>query len=139
MRNWKIGPKSSTVAKYIDCYCFLEKVHGDITHESPKLNPDPAGHLILSKPQQSYLYKLEAGRASGHGNHLILPHCKTITMDHHQPFLIFGIKFQVGALYSLKFPTAHPLLDKVISVADHVWNYKLFVDCHSDLFCCQMA
>jgi len=71
-------------------YEKLEKVHGDISHDSPKLNPDPSGHLIL-------------------------PHCKTITMDHRQPFSIFGIKFQVGALYVLKFPTARPLLDQIIS------------------------
>lgn len=116
MRNWKIEPKNSTVAKYIDCYWFLEKIQSDITHESPKLNPDPAGHLILAKPEQSYLYKLEAITASGYGNHLILPHCKTITMDHRQPFLIFGIKFQVGALYSLELPTALPWLDQVITV-----------------------
>ena len=116
MKNWKIEPQSSTVAKYIDCYWFLEKVHGDVTHEFPKLNPDPAGHLILSQPQQSYLYSLKTGPASGNGNHVILPHGKTIIMDHRQPFLIFGIKFKVGAFYSLQFPTVPPLLDAVVPV-----------------------
>lgn len=116
MKNWKIEPQSSIVAKYIDCYWFLEKIYGDVTHEFPKLNPDPAGHLILSQPQQNYVYSLKTGTANGNGNHMILPHCKTIIMDRRQPFLIFGIKFKVGALYSLQFPTAVPSMDDVVPV-----------------------
>lgn len=114
MKNWKIEPQTSIVAKYIDCYWFLKKVHGDVTHGFPKLNPDPAVHLILSQQQQSYAYSLKSGTATGRGNHMILPHCKTIIMDHRQPFLIFGIKFKVGAFYSLQFPTSQPLLDDVV-------------------------
>lgn len=116
MKNWKIEPQSSIVAKYIDCYWFLEKVHGDVTHGLPKLNPDPAGHLILSQPQQSYAYNLKTGASTGSGNHLILPHSKTIIMDHRQPFLIFGIKFKVGAFYSLQIPTSQPTLDDVVPI-----------------------
>lgn len=116
MKNWLIPPKDLSVAKYIDCYWLIDKTHNDSGPEYPKLNPDPAGHLILSTPRQAYQYENECGGASGHGCHLILPHCKTISMDHSQPFLILGIKFQVGALYAIKYPTAHPLLDQVISV-----------------------
>lgn len=116
MRNWKISPRNSTVAKYIDCYWFLEKSQTDLGPEHPKLNPDPAGHLILARSQQRYLYKHECGSTVGHGSHLILPHCKTVLMDHSCPFLILGIKFQVGALYSLQFPTPQPILDHVISI-----------------------
>jgi len=116
MRNWKIPPKNSTVARYIDCYWFLEKTQGDFGPSHPKLNPDPAGHLILSKPRQYYQYEQESGSTLGQGSHLILPHCKTISMDHSQPFLVLGIKFQVGAFYSLKLPIPHPLLDQVISI-----------------------
>lgn len=116
MENWKIEPKSSIVAKYIDCYWFLEKTHGDNTYGFPKLNPDPAGHLILTPQQQKFAYNLKPGTSTGMGNHLILPHSKTIIMDHRQPFLIFGIKFSVGAFYSLQFPTAQPTLDDVIPV-----------------------
>jgi AraC-like DNA-binding protein len=116
MRNWKISPKNSTVAKYIDCYWFIEMSPCDSGPEFPKLNPDPAGHLLLSKPEQPYQYDNESRSASGCGSHLLLPHCKTLSMDHSQPFTVLGAKFQVGALYSLKFPTAHPLLDQVINV-----------------------
>jgi AraC-like DNA-binding protein len=116
MRNWKIPPKNLSVAKYVDCYWLLEKSQGDLAPEHPKLNPDPAGHLILSESQQRYQYEHESLSAVGHGSHLILPHCKTISIDHTQPFLIVGIKFHVGALYSLKLPTAQPLLDQVISI-----------------------
>lgn len=115
MRSWKISPNNSTVAKYVDCYWLLEKSQEDSGPEHPKLNPDPAGHLILSRPQQHYQYELEHGTVSGHGCHLILPHCKTISMDHSRSFLVLGIKFQVGALYSLRFPAPHPLLDQVVS------------------------
>ena len=110
MRNWKTAPQNSSVAKFIDCYWLLEKVQSDSGPEHPKLNPDPAGHMILSNPKQGYQYENESGSASGHGSHLILPHCKTVSMDHSQPFLILGIKFQVGALYSVKYPTPHPPL-----------------------------
>lgn len=116
MRNWKIPPKNPTVAKYIDCYWFLEKTQYDSGPKYPKLNPDPAGHLVLSKAQQHYQYENESRSALGQGSHLILPHCKTVSMDHSQPFLILGIKFQVGALYSLRCPTPYPLLDQVISI-----------------------
>jgi len=61
MRNWKITPQNLTVAKYIDCYWLLEKTEGDVGPEHPKLNPDPAGQLILSNSQQPYQYKNESG------------------------------------------------------------------------------
>ena len=116
MRNWKIPPKNSSVAKFIDCYWLLKKAQGDLGSDYPKLNPDPAGHLILSKQHQHYQYKNQSMSVVGQGSHLILPHCKTISMDHSQPFLIIGVKFHVGALYSLKLPTAKPLLDQVVNV-----------------------
>ena len=116
MRPWKIPPKNLAVAKYIDCYWLLEKSQCDDVPDQPKLNPDPAGHLILSKPQHPYQYDNESGSISGYGSHLILPHCKTFSMDHSRPFLIIGVKFQVGALYSLRFPSLRSEIDQVISV-----------------------
>ena len=116
MKSWKIPPKNASVAKYIDCYWFLEKSQGDVSPAYPKLNPDPAGHLILTKPYQAYRYENTSMLEVGQGSHLILPHQHTICIDHSQPFLILGIKFRVGALYSLKLPTAQPLLDKIIAI-----------------------
>ena len=116
MRNWKISPKNPNIAKYVDCYWLLEKTHNDSSPEHPKLNPDPASHLILSEPLQYYKYKQNSKLVTGHGSHLILPHCKTIIMDHSKPFLVIGIKFHVGALYSLLLPTAQVALDEIIRI-----------------------
>lgn len=127
MRSWKLFPKESSVAKYVDCYWFLEKNQEDVSFERPKLNPDPAAHLILAETQQRYRYSQGANSFEGHGNHWMFPHCKTIEIDHSKPFLIVGIKFHVGALYSLKFSASQEVLDQVIDIDIR----KLF---QSDLF-----
>lgn len=116
MRSWKISPDNTNIAKYVDCYWLLEKTQSDSSPEHPKLNPDPAAHLILSKPEQYYKYEQNSMSFTGHGGHLMLPHSKFILIDHSQPFLIIGIKFHVGALYSLPLLTSHAMLDKIISV-----------------------
>jgi len=116
MRSWKIPPDNANIAKYVDCYWLLEKTQSDSGPEYPKLNPDPAAHLILSEPEQYYQYEHNAMSVTGHGSHLILPHCKTILMDHSRPFLVIGVKFQVGALYSLSLPIDQARLDQVISI-----------------------
>lgn len=114
MRNWKISPKDSSVAQYIDCYWLLEKSPGDAGPQFPKLNPDPAAHLIIANIQQPYCYAQDSYSASGSGSHLILPYRKTYTLDHSQPFIALGIKLKVGALYSIPLSPTHPLLDEVI-------------------------
>lgn len=118
MRNWKIAPQDPTVARFIDCYWFLEKTEDDIGPDYPKLNPDPAGHIILADSAQSYQYQSESFKAQGVGCHLIYPHSKTLVMDHSQPFLVVGIKFHVGTLYSLRSPHSElaidPVIDKII-------------------------
>ncbi len=114
MRNWKISPKNAAVAQYIDCYWLLEKSLGDAGPTSPKLNPDPAAHLIIANSQQPYSYKHSAYSSVGTGSHLILPYQKTYTLDHSQPFIVLGIKLKVGALYSIPLTTSHPALDEVI-------------------------
>ncbi len=116
MKSWKLFPKDSYVAKYIDCYWFLEKKLGDISFERPKLNPDPAAHLILAETQQYYRYSQSANSFEGYGNHWIFPHCKTFEIDHTKPFLIVGIKFHIGALYSLKFCSPQKVLDQIIGI-----------------------
>ena len=116
MRSWKLFPKESSVAKYVDCYWFLEKKQEDVSFERPKLNPDPAAHLILAETQQRYRYSQGTNSFEGHGNHLMFPHCKTIEIDHSKPFLVLGIKFHIGALYSLKFFAHQEVLDQVIDI-----------------------
>lgn len=116
MKNWKIATKNALVAQYIDCYWFLQKDASDNGPEQPKLNPDPAAHLILCQARQPYHYQSGSELSSGRGSHLLLPYRQTLTMDHSEPFSIVGIKFQVGALYGLKLPTQQPLLDTVMGI-----------------------
>ena len=127
MKTWKLFPKDSNVARYVDCYWFLEKKQEDVSFERPKLNPDPAAHLILAKTQQCYRYSLGTNSFEGHGDHWMFPHCKTIEIDHSKPFLIVGIKFHVGALYSLKSSIPKEVHDQIIDADIR----KLF---QSDLF-----
>ncbi len=120
MKSWKVHPENSNIAKYVDCYWLLEKTPSDSSPTHPKLNPDPAAHLILSKANQYYKYEQGSRSDTGFGCHLILPYCKTITMDHTQPFLVIGIKFHVGALYSLSLHRNQNRnkmqLDRVVSI-----------------------
>jgi len=115
MKNWKLTPQDSHVAKYVECYWFLEKEQGDKGFNHPKLNPDPAAHLILADEQQGYQYRQDSISTKGNGNHWIFPHCKTLEMDHSQPFLVVGVKFRVGSLYSLNLSSPQPEIDKVVN------------------------
>jgi len=114
MRNWKISPHDPTIAQYIDCYWLLEKNQGDAGPMFPKLNPDPAAHLIIAHRQQSFSYQHDSYSSNGTGCHLILPYQKTYTLDHSKPFIVLGIKLKVGALYSIPLLATHPLLDEVL-------------------------
>jgi len=116
MRNWKLPPQNSDVARYVDCYWFLERKQGNSSPDHPKLNPDPAGHLILAATEQGYQYDQGTVSAKGKGSHWIFPHCTTLLMDHSQPFLVLGVKFHIGALYSLNINPPQPILDQVINV-----------------------
>jgi len=118
MNNWKQSPLDPLIAKYIDCYWLIEKKHKDITLDYPKLNPDPASHLILTPPSQTYHYRFEQMTIKGHDTHMILPNTGTIMIDHSKPFIILGIKFQIGALYSLKFNRNFSLINAIIQGAD---------------------
>lgn len=127
MKNWKLTPRDSYVAKYVECYWFLEKELNDKVFNYPKLNPDPAAHLILADEKQGYQYSQDSISANGNGSHWIFPHCKTLEMDHSQPFLIVGIKFRVGALYSLTLTSPQLEMDKVVNVdLNEVFHSKSF-------------
>ena len=117
MINWLQSPKSPEVAQFIDCYWLIEKTPDAQTHQFPILNPDPSAHLILSPDEQAYHYTIEQQVDQGVGCHLLLPHHKAIELDHSKPFIHFGIKFHVGALYSLTIPDCpHPSLDRVNNI-----------------------
>ena len=113
MKNWKLLPKNKHVAKYVECYWFLEKESHDASNNHPKLNPDPSAHLIIANLNQAYQYVHDAISQNGSGNHWIFPHLKTFTMDHSAPFQVIGVKFRIGALYSLNLPIPSSRLDKV--------------------------
>lgn len=102
MIMWIKSPKRPAVSKYIASYWFLEKktdIDGD---NYPKLNPDPSAHLILSPANQAYKYERTNEVSQGKGTHFIYPYCKTLQLDHSTSQICLGIKFHVGALYSLK-------------------------------------
>jgi len=116
MKSWKLSPVHSQVAKYVENYWFLEREQTDILHEQPKLYPDPTSHLIITNTEQKFQYEHGSLSQKGYGNHWILPHRKTYTMDHSEPFKILGIKFRIGALYSLQLPFPAPELEKIENV-----------------------
>ncbi len=113
MKSWKLSPKIEDVAKYVECYWFLERERHDQSHSSPKLNPDPSAHLIISNLNRKYEYTHSAKAKNVSGSHWIFPHLKTFTMDHSNPFKIVGVKFKTGALYCLKMNNFSSKLDMV--------------------------
>ncbi len=113
MKNWKLPPKNQKIARYVECYWFLEKEIGDLSHQQPKLNPDPAAHFIIAANHQQYHYEHDSSIQKGSGCHWIFPHRQSFVMDHTNPFCIIGIKFKVGALYALGQVQLQFALDKI--------------------------
>jgi methylphosphotriester-DNA--protein-cysteine methyltransferase len=119
MIEWLTAPNNQDVAKYIECYWFLKKKRGTEGYDHPKLNPEPSTHLILQPDSTIYRYLSDDGISKGSGSHWLYPYNKTITLDHSAGINCIGIKFRVGALYSLKAsfraslanPSALPLSD----------------------------
>ncbi|KPZ72259.1 MULTISPECIES: AraC family transcriptional regulator [Shewanella] len=101
MIHWLRSPSSPSIAKYVQCYWLIEKRPDVNSHNYPKLNPDPATHLIISPANQAYRYDTSSGSEAGKGSHWLYPHQNTFELDHSQPFIHLGVKFHIGALYSL--------------------------------------
>lgn len=101
MIHWLKTPKNPVLARYIDCYWFLEKSPNAEGNNYPKLNPDPAAHLIVTLPKQIFKYKNDSSHTQVQGSHWLYPYGKTYELDHSKPVVCIGIKFHVGALYSL--------------------------------------
>jgi len=113
MINWIRAPKCPDIAKYVESYWLLVKETNSESHQSPKLNPHPESHLILAPQAQKYRYDLKSGVKQGLGSHWLFPQVQTLQLDHAHAFLYLGIKFRVGALYSLTMPVPQPLIDEV--------------------------
>ena len=121
MKSWKLFPENTQVAKYVECYWFLEKEHGDESDNYPKLYPDPSAHLIIANINDVYQYDQESVSQQGSGSYWIFPHRKTFVMDHSTSFIIIGVKFKIGALYALNLHTLNSNtiqfeLDKIVPV-----------------------
>jgi AraC-like DNA-binding protein len=118
MIRWLTPPKRSAIAKYIDCYWYLDKTNESGGVAKPKLNPDPSAHLILSLPEQSYGYKVDNVSSQGVGSHWLYPYRNTLELEHSNAFSCIGIKFKVGALYSLhQLDFNHAQLDTVHAIS----------------------
>ncbi|WP_019028654.1 helix-turn-helix transcriptional regulator [Colwellia piezophila] len=123
MIHWLKAPKNPEIAKYIECYWFLEKLPGAEGNAQPKLNPDPSAHLILALPQQRFQYQYNDDISNVTGNHWLHAHGKTFVLDHSKAVACIGIKFHVGALYSLpnlitlKEKTSQALIDTIHEVS----------------------
>jgi len=114
--QWLKSPKISEIQKYVECYWFLEKKETNGPFQTPKLNPDPSGHLMISPETQPYSYTLGEHEFLGKGCHWIFPHLNTFQLDHSNPFVYIGIKFRVGALYAIEIPgLVHPQLNEIAS------------------------
>ena len=113
MNRWKLLPRIDNVSKYVECYWFLEKQPHDQIIIYPKLNPNPSSHLIISDLNRSHEYKYSSTSQKVIGSHWIYPHLKTFTMDHAGSFKIIGIKFRIGALYSLNLRNLSSYIDNI--------------------------
>ena len=117
MIRWLKQPKSSNVADFVTCYWLIEKETSHNGVPFPKLNPDPSAHLIISPNEQPYAYKRTDVTFTGFGSHLLYPNQSTLELDHRHPFISLGIKFNVGALYSIpKLGQPHSSIDKAITI-----------------------
>ncbi|MCL1060186.1 AraC family transcriptional regulator [Shewanella gelidimarina] len=122
MLQWIHSPKNTQVAKYIKCYWLIEKTTLQDTHNFPKLNPDPSAHLIICPQAQHYHYDTAAIASDGNGSHWLYPQQKTLRLDHTQRFVCLGVKFHVGALYSVDIPNYnHPSLNSAASIEIAEW------------------
>ncbi len=123
MRTWKLPSSNELVAKYIDCYWYCEREANDETESFPKLYPDYCSTLIITDAKQTY----DQGNAVhvAENSHWIYPYLNTYQLDHSSPFRLVGIKFKIGALYSLPIPFTPHDLNTVKSIdVTNIFNMK---------------
>ncbi|WP_144207663.1 helix-turn-helix domain-containing protein [Shewanella donghaensis] len=117
MINWIRKPNSVDIAQYVDCYWLIQKKTESELHQYPKLNPDPNAHLIISPADQAFHHASSQQSFTGVGSHWLWPHQHTYQLDHRKAFIHLGIKFQIGALYSLDCLTAEPMTSPIDDVS----------------------
>ncbi|MEZ9823313.1 helix-turn-helix domain-containing protein [Shewanella sp. 10N.286.45.A1] len=116
MQIWSQAPKNQTIAKYVALYWLIEKTDEDESNHFPKLNPEPATHLILCPPQQRYSYQTLPTESKGKGCHWLYPQQQSLQLDHSERFIYLGVKFHIGALYSLNVEGYnHPTLNRAVN------------------------
>ncbi|PSW17244.1 AraC family transcriptional regulator [Photobacterium sanctipauli] len=114
MNLWLHQPQNPQVAKYVDCYWFLQRTAEMEGSQYPKLNPDPCAHLLITPKAQAYHYHSAELTLQGKGTHWLYPHSATYQMDHtdqmehEEPFKLLGVKFHPGALYAFALQAAQP-------------------------------
>lgn len=117
MQSWVTAPKDQRIAKYVEFYWLIEKSSTQDINNYPKLNPDPAAHFILCPKEQCFHYQTSPTESVGQGSHWLYPQQQTLQLDHSKCFIYLGIKFRVGALYSLNIPGyKHPTLNKAVAM-----------------------
>lgn len=116
MISWIRTPKNYDVAKYVESYWLLIKEVDSDSHPFPKLNPHPETHLIFSPSVQQYSYDLQSGVKQGLGSHWLFPQVQTLELDHTNAVFYLGVKFRVGALYSLPVSVPQPVINAVTDV-----------------------
>lgn len=115
MITWKRAPSDPLLARYIDCYWYLETDSASSNRLAlPRLMPNPAAHCILAPVSQPYLYQWGKQQFCGHGSHMMLPNRCDVVLHHDQPLQLIGIKFQVGAMYHWPLLAGQPLMDHVL-------------------------
>ncbi|OKY26050.1 AraC family transcriptional regulator [Thalassotalea sp. PP2-459] len=117
MVQWLQQPKCPIVSTFVECYWLIEKSESADSFQFPKLNPDPCGHLIISPVNQKYIYEMDGSITNGNGSHILFPNLHTFQLDHTNPFIHLGIKFKVGAFYSIQpLNEVSPALDTVVPI-----------------------
>ncbi|GAA4889866.1 helix-turn-helix domain-containing protein [Ferrimonas pelagia] len=111
MKNWIHTPSHPDIARYVECYWFIDRDRAGQNADFPKLNPDPSAHLIFAPAAQRYYYHAGSKEMQGQGSHWLYPHVRTLIMDHSRDFQIAAVKFHPGALYALGLDVDAPRLD----------------------------
>lgn len=106
MITWKYPVKGYEWLIYRVWYLRLDP--DETVPTPPVLIPNPRAHLILTPPDQPYLYQNQDRHFSGQGAHLLTAIDGILHLQDQAPLQRLGITFQPSALYRLKAQGALP-------------------------------